>query len=174
MTITRRRMLEMGGGMIAALSLPLIAARAEDAAEISMSGRRDGSRVWFDPIGIRIQPGQTIRWTNRDQGNAHTATAYHPENFDHSRRIPQRAEPWDSGYLLPNETFSVRLTIPGVYDYYCIPHEQAGMVGRIVIGEPQTHGWMEQVKADEGIPDAALDAFPSVEEIMIKGVIRRT
>ena len=27
-------------------------------------------------------------------------------------------------------------TVEGVYDYYCVPHEHAGMVGRIVVGTP--------------------------------------
>ena len=58
-----------------------------------MQGNADGSKVWFDPIGVLVQPGQTIRWTNRDPGNAHTTTAYHPKNFGHaaaSRRGPSR------------------------------------------------------------------------------------
>ena len=37
---------------------------------------------------------------------------------------------------MPGESFAVELTEPGVYDYYCIPHEHAGMVGRIVVGGP--------------------------------------
>ena len=73
--------------------------------EIRMQGNADGSHVWFDPIGLHIQPGQTIRWINLDPGNSHTATAYHPKNFDRPLRIPEDAEPWNSDYLLPNESF---------------------------------------------------------------------
>ncbi|WP_370042661.1 plastocyanin/azurin family copper-binding protein [Sinorhizobium fredii] len=62
----------------------------------------------------------------------------------------------------------------GVYDYYCVPHEQAGMVGRIIVGEPEAHGrWMEAVAASSGLPDEALKAFPKVEEIMAKRTVRR-
>jgi len=57
-----------------------------------MQGNPDGSKVWFDPIGVLVQPGQTIRWTNRDPGNAHTTTAYHPKNFEHAHRIPIRSQ----------------------------------------------------------------------------------
>ena len=169
MRITRRSVLGMGGGIVATLSLPALA-RAQETVEIAMAGRRDGSRVWFDPIGVRIEVGQAVRWTNRDVGNSHTATAYHPKIADRPLRIPQDARPWDSGYLLPDDTFSMTLMVPGVYDYYCIPHEMAGMVGRIVVGEPQ-EGWMET--ASSTLPEAALQAFPSVEEIMTKGVVRR-
>lgn len=171
----RRRILRAGGGLIAALSLPLFAARADGAVEIRMLGRKDGSHVWFDPAGIRLEPGQTVRWLNLDPGNAHTATAYHPANFHRPRRIPDGAMPWDSDYLLPDESFAVTLTRPGVYDYYCVPHEHAGMVGRIIVGAPQAGGWMinpPKTDGDEAMPEAALNAFPSVEEIMRTEVVR--
>ena len=99
-----------------------------------MRGNADGSAVWFDPIGVLIGPGQTVRWINTDRGNSHTSTAYHPQNTDHPRRIPAAAEPWNSDYLLPDQTFELRFTAAGVYDYFCIPHEEAGMVGRLVVG----------------------------------------
>lgn len=172
MRITRRRVLGMGGGLLAALSLPRTIARAEAVTDISMTGKADGSRVWFDPIGIHLQVGQAVRWTNEDAGNSHTATAYHPDNFDRPRRIPLDAEPWDSGYLLPGDSYSTTFTMPGVFDYYCLPHEMAGMVGRIVVGTPAP----DRVTAsgsDDGLPEAALAAFPSVEEIMRKGMVRR-
>jgi len=172
MRITRRCVFGMGGGFVAALSLPPTLAIAADATDIVMAGTPDGSRVWFDPIGLRVRVGQTVRWTNNDTGNSHTATAYHPANFDRPRRIPEDAQPWDSDYLLPGDSFSVTLTVAGVYDYYCVPHEMAGMVGRIVVGAPPP-GWMETNSSDGGLPDAALQAFPPVEDIMMKGVVRR-
>lgn len=136
---TRRQILRAGGGLVAALSLPS-ATRADGAVAIQMRGRANGAHVWFDPVGIRLEPGQTVRWINMDPGNSHTATAYHPANFNRPRRIPDGAEPWDSDYLLPNETFAVTLTSPGVYDYYCVPHERAGMVARIIVGAPRPDG----------------------------------
>jgi len=171
---TRRYLLRAGGGLAAALAFPPWAARASATAEISMQGRDNGAHVWFDPIGIRIEPGQSIRWTNRDPSNAHTTTAYHPSLFDRPQRIPLRAKPWNSDYLLPSESFAVTLAEPGVYDFYCIPHEHAGMVGRIIVGLPPAEG--ETSPATSGLtplPQAALDAFPPIEEIMQKGIVRR-
>jgi plastocyanin len=171
---TRRHLLQAGGGLVAALAFPPLALGASGTVEISMQGRDNGAHVWFDPIGIRIEPGQSIRWTNRDPGNAHTTTAYHPSLFDRPQRIPLRAKAWNSDYLLPNESFAVTLTVPGVYDFYCIPHEHAGMVGRIIVGLPQPGG--ENSRQSSGLtppPQAALDAFPPIEEIMQKGIIRR-
>jgi len=168
MTPTRRMILGWGGG-IAALCLLPPARAAAGLVEIAMAGRSDGSLVWFDPIGLRIEPGQTVRWTNRDRGNSHTATAYHPANAGHALRIPAAAQPWDSGYLLPDQSFSVTLTEPGVYDYYCRPHEHAGMVGRIIVGDPGTSA---AVLAEDGVPEAALRAFPSVAAILAEGIVR--
>lgn len=171
--ISRRTILQMGGGLIAALLFRPAATRAADPIEIVMGGRMDGSHVWFDPIGLHIEPGQTIRWINRDAGNSHTATAYHPDNFGRPRRIPSAARPWDSDYLLPGESFSITLIKPGVYDYYCAPHEHAGMVGRIIVGSPEPRGWTNGPSSDGDLPDAALRAFPTVADIISKGLVRR-
>lgn len=173
MIFTRREILGAGGSLAAALCLPGLAARADGVVEIRMQGRDDGSHVWFDPIGVLVKPGQTVRWTNLNEGNSHTTTAYSPANFDRPLRIPKAAKSWDSDYLLPNETFSITFTEKGVYDYYCIPHEHAGMVGRIIVGGPEPHGWMEVAGANGDLPDVALQAFPSVEDIVQKGVVRR-
>lgn len=174
MILTRRRVMEVGGGILAALVIRPAFVWADDTVEIAMQGKADGSHVWYDPVGIHIKPGQTIRWTNRDPGNSHTVTTYHPEIFERPRRIPAKAKPWDSDYLLPNESYSVTLTVEGVYDYYCVPHEHAGMVGRIVVGTPP---FSETTGADDPdmtpLPDVALNGFPSVEDIVAKGIIHR-
>lgn len=136
-----------------------------------MQGTADGSQVWFDPVGIRIEPGQTLRWTNLDSGNSHTATAYHPRNLGRPLRIPAGADPWDSDYLLPQEAFAVTLTVEGVYDYFCVPHEHAGMVGRVIVGDP-TKSPSPGSEGGEPVPEVALQAFPTVEEIMRRGRVQ--
>lgn len=172
MILSRRRVFGLGGGLIAALALPPHSVRAADGiAEITMTGTGDGARVWFDPAGLHVEPGQTIRWTNRDPSNVHTATAYHPANDDHPLRIPRGAKPWDSGYIRLDRSFSVVLTRPGVYDYYCIPHEMAGMVGRIIVGRPSDDGWQGVESTADGVPEAARHAFPTVADILERGIM---
>src|SRR3954465_8800864 len=168
--LTRRHALRTGGGLLLAASVAPRSLVASEVVEINMQGNADGSKVWFDPIGVLVQPGHTICGANRDPGNAHTATAYHPKNAEHARRIPERAEPWNSDYLLPNETFSITLTVEGVYDYFCIPHEHAGMVGRIVVGRPDSASAAPSRGAtpDGGapsVPEPAQRAFPAVDDI---------
>lgn len=166
MTLSRRSALRIGGGFLAALHFGTARARSAEPVDIAMNGNSDGSRVWFEPIGLLVRPGQAVRWTNEDAGNSHTSTAYHPDNEGRPLRIPAGAEPWNSNYLLPDRSFSVVLDVPGVYDYFCIPHEHAGMVGRIVVSDGSRP---VSAPATGGIPDVAEKAFPSVEDIVREG-----
>lgn len=170
MSLSRRRMLALGGGLCAALSLPR-RPLAAPVVVIEMRGTARGEQIWFAPVGLAIAPGTTLRFINADPGNSHTATAYHPANFDRPRRIPARAEPWDSGFLLPGDSFEVTLRVPGVYDYYCIPHEHAGMAGRIVVGTPQASGFVGSVEPGDDLPPEVAAILPPVDAILARGRI---
>jgi plastocyanin len=167
---TRRRMLAIGGGGLAALAAPRTL-HAAGLAGITMGGTTRGEHVWFTPAGLRVEAGTVVRFINRDAGNSHTATAYHPDLFDRPLRIPAGATPWDSGFLLPGESFEVQLSVPGVYDYYCLPHEHAGMVGRIVVGRPGDAGWQGPATGAGDLPEAALSGFPQVADILAAGCV---
>ncbi len=180
--LTRRNVL-MRGAAAALCGLSAGSGRARAAPRpliVRMRAKPDGSDMWFDPIGALVEPGQIIRWiVERD---VHTTTAYHPRNDNHSLRIPESAEPWDSGYLVePGSSFEIALTVPGVYDYFCAPHEQAGMVGRLIVGHPDGPGLLpfDYFKADAArrhladVPPAARAAFPPVERIMRARIVRR-
>lgn len=172
MSWTRRQVIRVGGGAVAALGSPLpVFAGGETVIE--MRGTARGERIWFDPFGLAVAPGTVLRFVNRDPGNSHTATAYHPDNYDRLRRIPDKAAPWDSDFLLPGESFEVTLSVPGVYDYYCIPHEMAAMVGRIVVGTPADPGWEGPAGDREDVSAEVLAALPEVETILARGALRR-
>ena len=113
----RRDFLISGGVLAAGIGLPAsgVAASRGGVVEITMRSDPTGAKVGFDPIGILVSPGQTVRWII--QAGVHTTTAYHPRNSGHSLRIPNRAAPWDSGYLVnPGDHLEVVLTAEGVYD----------------------------------------------------------
>ena len=119
-----------------------------------------------DPIGLHVEPGTTIRFVNRS--GMHSSTAYHRDN-GRDNRIPDGADAWDSGLLTRrNESFEVTLTVEGVYDYFCIPHEAMGHVGRIVVGNPDAF----PARPTDGLPTAVRDALPSVDQIMSSHVVR--
>jgi plastocyanin len=165
--VTRRAALWTGGAFLAGLGSRLEQAESGDVVEIIMRGNSQGSRVWFDPIGVLVKPGHTVRWTNKDPSNSHTSTAYHPANGDHPLRIPAEARPWDSGYLLPDQSFEAVLNEPGIYDYFCVPHEHAGMVGRLVVAEPGASASPSPLGSPiEGIEE---DPFPPVADIVRRG-----
>ncbi|MDX6750713.1 plastocyanin/azurin family copper-binding protein [Geminicoccaceae bacterium 1502E] len=170
---SRRALLQAGGLTLAGLAAPAILrpARAGGIVEVLLRSDALGTKVWFDPIGLLIEPGQTVRWVN--QANVHTTTAYHPENDGRPLRIPERARPWDSGYLVePGEQFEVTLEVPGVYDYCCAPHEAAGMVGRIIVGAPGGPGALPFAVGEGGVPPAAQAAFPPIAAIMGQRIVR--
>lgn len=176
--LARRAVLRTGGRLLAGFAAARLAPRA-DASEvvtIRMRSVDGGAHVRFDPIGVLVRPGATIRWVI--DSDVHTATAYHPDNDRHALRIPEAAAPWDSGYLVdPGDAFETTLTVEGVYDYFCAPHELAGMVGRIVVGAPGGPGALpfDYFKGDpdkaawKSVPPAARAAFPSVERILRRG-----
>jgi len=178
--LTRRAFLQAGGLALAGLAAPRRGS-GDAVVEIRMQSDPTGAEVWFEPTGILIERGQTVRWVMRSPGNPHTTTAYHPRNTSHSLRIPEGAEPWDSGFLLePGARFEVTLTVQGVYDYFCLPHEHAGMVGRIVVGRPGGPGALpfDYVTGRPGtagwqpVPPAARQRFPTVAAILKDRVVR--
>lgn len=94
----------------------------------------------FEPEELTVAAGQTLSFDNTSS-EAHTVTAYQGE-------IPQGAAYFSSGDLpseeaardeLPialvaaGESYELTLEQPGTYRYFCIPHEQTGMKGTIVV-----------------------------------------
>ena len=89
----------------------------------------------FQPDRLRIAPGETVRWVVESAG--HSTTSYSPANNEQYRsRIADGAPPWTSNVIATKgQSFEHTFTVEGVYQYYCIPHEGAGMVGTIVVGQ---------------------------------------
>ena len=125
-----------------------------------------------------MNPTDEVRWIV--EADVHTTTAYHPANDSHPLRIPQDAEPWASDYLVnPGDSFEVILTVEGVYDYFCAPHELAGMVGRIIVAKPTGPGTLpyDYFAGDSSkaawteIPEAARQRFPSIEQILTQRIV---
>lgn len=159
----RRMLLTAGGGLLLSAAVLRRAATAQEVT-VAMAGTTTGSHVWFRPRGLLIRPGQAVRWINKDTGNVHTVTAYHPDNHK-PLRIPPQASSWNSNYLMPDASFVMVFDVPGVYDYFCIPHEQAGMVGRIVVGDVDASA-NPYTDTDKLVSENALAGFPAVDMIL--------
>jgi plastocyanin len=123
-----------GAALLAlAVAVPSWASTVEVRAVMS----KDGAQVYFDPVLVHIAVGDTVRWIQVN--GYHSVAAYHPANANHELRIPEAATPWDSGMLLaespaPGSAFEHKFSVAGTYDYFCEPHEAAGMVGRVIVG----------------------------------------
>ncbi|WP_436926078.1 plastocyanin/azurin family copper-binding protein [Halosimplex amylolyticum] len=134
---SRRRFLgALGAGTVASAGFTQPVA-AQETPVVEMGNN------YFDPIGLRIEPGATVRFELA--AGTHSATAY--EN-----RIPSGASAFDSG-VVSSGGFEHTFEAPGTYDYYCIPHKSVGMVGRIVVGSPG--GPAEESPIPDGdVPDS--------------------
>jgi plastocyanin len=115
---------------------------AEGSYDIGMSAQR------FLPAKYEVAPGTTLVWKNTGS-RPHTVTAYGAE-------IPDDAEYFASGgfeseqaardgwigntegAIVGGESYSHTFTVPGEYEYFCIPHEPGGMKGTIVVTEAAT------------------------------------
>jgi plastocyanin len=72
----------------------------------------------FRPAELTIAPGTTVTWLN--VSGSHTTTS--------------EGGVWDSVATLgQGQTFSFTFQDPGDYPYYCSPHRDRGMVGKIIV-----------------------------------------
>ncbi|MBD3243940.1 MAG: halocyanin [Chitinivibrionales bacterium] len=103
--------------------------RVSDTAVVTME------ELDFVPSRITIDAGRTVLWKNTSP-LVHTVTAV-PELANNPAHValPPGAEPFNSGNLKPGDRFAHTFTVPGEYRYFCIPHENAGMVGTVTVRE---------------------------------------
>lgn len=163
--MNRRAFIRAAGGLATAGGM-LGSVAAQDGTVHEIGMYTEGGEYYFDPVGLFVEPGETVRWIN--ESGAHTTTAYHPDNPRASvRRIPDGAEPWDSGVLTQiGATFEYTFEVEGTYEYYCVPHKTIGMVGRIVCGEPGGIG------EEESIPDGVkTGTVPGSDVIVEQGSV---
>ena len=105
------------------------ASRASDATvTIRMT---DG--LQFRPARVSVRRGTRVTWKNVGSV-AHTITSIRAKATNKAyARVPAGARAWDSGFVGGGRSYSRVLRIPGVYRYFCIPHEGAKMIGTIVV-----------------------------------------
>lgn len=128
----------------------------------------ESGAYYFDPIGLYVKPGDTVKWVLKSGGHSSTSYTKNNPNYDGPRLIPKDAKPWDSGVLNePGASFSYTFQVKGTYNYYCIPHKSLGMVGRIVCGKPGGPGEKKQIPSSDR-PEGVL---PPSDVIRKKGSV---
>ncbi|MEX2532036.1 MAG: plastocyanin/azurin family copper-binding protein [Gemmatimonadota bacterium] len=102
--------------------------RAGEEVEVTMN-----NQLQFVPDTVRIQVGQTVVWTNPTP-LPHTVTADPNAVGDPAQVIlPEGAETFDSGNMFTGDEFRYTFTVPGTYQYLCVPHEMVGMLGVVIV-----------------------------------------
>ena len=64
--------------------------------------------------------------------HAHAADKSMAANPAHVQ-LPQGAESFHSGDVEAGEVWSYTFNVPGTYRYVCLPHEQQGMLGTVIV-----------------------------------------
>ncbi|WP_058365362.1 plastocyanin/azurin family copper-binding protein [Haloparvum sedimenti] len=129
-----------------------------DAAEVNMITEDGGYH--FEPHVVRVNVGGTVTWHN--ESGSHSTTAYHSDN-DQPQLVPDGAAAWDSGIVSEQgATFEHTFETEGVYHYYCTPHESLGMIGSVIVGEPDPH---EQVALEDPPADKPERVREKLEEL---------
>jgi plastocyanin len=87
----------------------------------------------FQPGRMTIRAGATVEWKNVGAELHHVTTDPSAALKKEDVSNPAGAQPFDSGFLKPGESFSETFSVPGVYRYTCAVHEAKGMNGEIVV-----------------------------------------
>ena len=111
-----RRLLQLA--MLSLVALLAFAPSAWAQGQEEVTVRMEDN--FFAPANITVEPGTTVTWV-QSGNNPHTTTSYDGL--------------WDSGMIEGGSggTFSFTFEEPGTYDYFCIPHEDLGMVGSVTV-----------------------------------------
>ncbi|HET8806914.1 MAG TPA: plastocyanin/azurin family copper-binding protein [Methylophaga sp.] len=106
----------------------------------------------FNPMVIKIAPGDTVAWDNMMTHNVEMIEGL----------IPEGAEAFKTSI---GEDFSHKFEQQGIYVYVCTPHIGAGMGGAVIVGEPTN---LEAVKAKDvsgGLKRVAEAAIAEAEKM---------
>jgi plastocyanin len=91
----------------------------------------------FEPAHVTVEVGQTVEWRSVSR-HEHTVTA-NPDLAANPAHVvlPEGAEPFHSGAIAPGSGYTYTFNVPGIYYYVCLPHEEMGMVGIVVVRSPR-------------------------------------
>lgn len=132
---------------------------------------------FFDPVGLRIEAGDVVEFHN--ESTFHTITAFHPRfdeppYYEFPQRVPDGVAPFSSPPVMNEEHWLYRFDEPGVYDLFCLPHYDLGMVMRLVAVDGDDAEF-EEPGPNEDLPTAVRTVFDapemSVENILEEGSV---
>lgn len=138
---TRRKAVRAAGAVIVGVGLAGCSGGDGDGAggdTVEMS-----DELVFDPESISVAVGDTVTWENVGTVD-HTVTAYEDQipgdasyfasgGFDGEQAARDGYAPGGPGAIGEGERYRHTFETAGTFEYFCIPHESAGMVGTIEV-----------------------------------------
>ncbi|MES3516154.1 MAG: plastocyanin/azurin family copper-binding protein [Natronomonas sp.] len=135
--MNRRAFLSAASATVVAVSGCLDGGLDSEDFDIGMSANA------FLPNHLTIDVGETVVWGNNGS-RGHTVTAdpdgipdeatfFASGDFDTESAARESWFDARSGNIAPGETYAHTFDVRGQHPYYCIPHEDAGMAGVIVV-----------------------------------------
>ena len=124
--------------LVALTALALAACGGSSSGSGNTVGMNPSQR--FAPDSLTVKVGDTVTWRNEDS-QTHTVTAYDdgvPDGTGYfaSGEAPDEEAARDdlqAGLIPEGDAYEFTFDEPGTYSYFCIPHEQQGMKGEIVV-----------------------------------------
>jgi plastocyanin len=148
----QRRAFLATSGTVAATALAGCLGSSLTASDYDI-GMQSNAFVPQDPVDGHDWPtlettvGEPVVWGNTGS-RKHTVTAYESSLPDDAAYFasggfnsePEARDAWENslqggGNIAPGATYEHTFDVPGTYRYFCIPHESAGMVGKILVRE---------------------------------------
>ena len=138
------------------LSLGIVFAQTTHEVEMIIAGGPDGTEFYFEPVGLHIQAGDTVRFLGVSPH--HNVVAYHGQHGK-EHRVPEGVPPFSSPIVPVTESWEYTFDIEGTYDLWCGPHEAWGMAMRVVVGEA---GGPAETKVTNFSPEGAFGVSGAV------------
>jgi len=99
---------------------------------VEMLNKLDKESMVFSKKIVRVDVGDTVFWKATDKG--------HNVQFIKGG-VPEGVDKFKSKF---NKDTEYKFTIPGIYAYWCTPHQNMGMIGFVVVGNDKSN--LEAIK----------------------------
>jgi plastocyanin len=146
---------------------------------VNGAGGNQASVLRFVPVNLTVKTGDSVTWLGNDPHEVHTVTFYDPAGKVPDFIVPQpqpggppklvlpHAAPendtavdskdlYNSGLLLPGQSYTFTFPTPGVYSYVCVVHAPQGMFGTITVEAAGQPASLPRTAAGGPAPLAAL------------------
>jgi LPXTG-motif cell wall-anchored protein len=161
---------------------------------VNGAGGNQASVLRFLPVELTVKASDSVTWLGNDPHEVHTVTFYNPAGKAPDFIVPQpqssgppklvipHAAPendtavdsqdlYNSGLLLPGQSYTFSFPAPGVYTYVCVVHAPQGMFGKIIVTAAGAAGTPASLPNTGAGADAALLPLLSGALLLLLGAL---